>query len=67
MIRFSLLDYIASDWFVLCWAGFTVYADYSPMKKKSTSYLLQALRKRWMQNMIGRELRMIGTLISPHF
>ena len=46
MIQFSLIDYIAFSWFVLCWAGFMFYADYSPMKTQGISYLMRAQRKR---------------------
>ena len=66
MIQFSFSDYVAFCWFVTCWAGFTFYADYSPMKTRSISFLIQAQRKRWMKNMIGRELRMIDTLIQSN-
>lgn len=66
MIRFSPIDYAALAWFALCWAGFTFYADYSSMKTSGISYLMRAQRKRWMHNMVGRELRMIDTLIQSN-
>ena len=66
MIRFSALDYLALGWFLLSWAAFVFFADYSPMRTRSISYLMQAQRKRWMQNMVGRELRMIDTLIQSN-
>ena len=66
MISFSLVDYIALGWFCFCWLGFMIYADYSPMKNKSISSLVAEQRYRWMENMIGRELRMIDTLIQSN-
>lgn len=66
MTEFSLVDYVALGWFVLCWLGFTLYADYSPMKDKSISSLMNAQRHRWMENMISRELRMIDTMIQSN-
>ena len=66
MISFSLIDYIALAWFGFCWIGYLIYADYSPMHKKSISYLMNGQRQRWMRNMIGRELRMIDTTIQSN-
>lgn len=64
MISFTPVDYAALAWFGLCWIGFMAYADYSPMRKKSVSFLMDEQRHRWMQNMITRELRMIDTTIQ---
>lgn len=66
MIAFSVIDYVALGWFGLCWLGFMFYADYSPMKKDSVSSLMDEQRYRWMQNMVGRELRMIDTMIQSN-
>ena len=66
MISFSPVDYAALAWFAACWIGFMLYADYSPMKKHSISSLMDGQRYRWMENMVGRELRMIDTTIQSN-
>ncbi len=59
----TILDYSALVWFVLCWAGFTYYADYGSRHEKSVSYLVEKHRHNWMRNMLQREMRMVDTMI----
>lgn len=60
---FSLLDYVAVGWFFACWAGYALLVDHSRLYWRSVSGHMHRHRRRWMRNMILRELRMVDTQI----
>jgi uncharacterized membrane protein len=59
MSDFTLLDYIAFAWFVFAWAGYTIYVDYSPMRRKSVSAAMNGYRRRWIAQMLKRDVRIV--------
>ncbi|MEM7222394.1 MAG: DUF599 domain-containing protein [Pseudomonadota bacterium] len=56
-------DIFALVWFILCWAGFTLYADYGPARHRSITYVMNRYRLRWMNVMLRRENRMVDAAI----
>lgn len=54
---FSLVDWIALYWFIFCWAGYTLFANYRLTRVANLANSLTILRGRWMQAMINREMR----------
>ena len=63
MVEFTLLDYSALIWFVLCWVVYVQLADNSRWQRQSVSARMSEYRQQWMLNMVRREMRMIDTLI----
>lgn len=61
MPGFTLLDYVAIAWFAAAWAGYTLYADYSPMRRQSVSAAMNGYRRRWVSEMLKRENRLVDT------
>ena len=63
MPDFTVLDYCALGWFLLCWIGYVQIADHTRFHKLSVSARMNECRRRWMRNMVRRDLRMIDTMI----
>ena len=61
MPDFSDLDYAAFVWFLVAWTGYTIYADYSPMRRHSVSAAMNGYRQRWVVEMLKRENRLVDT------
>ena len=57
----SYWDYGALAWFLLCWLGFTLYADYSGKRERSMTAAMNRYRQRWMMVMLRRENRIVDT------
>jgi len=62
-IDLTWLDALAVGWFFACWAGYALLVDHSPLHRRSVSGHMHQHRRRWMRNMILRELRMVDTQI----
>ncbi len=62
-ILFSSADHIALGWFLLVWLGFSWAVDSSPFAQNSLSHQMSIYRRRWMETMAKRDLRMIDTSI----
>lgn len=60
---FSTPDLIALCWFLLVWVGFSWIVDRSPISHRSLSHQMSCYRRRWMDTMAKRDLRMIDTSI----
>lgn len=54
---FDTLDWIAFGWFLLCWAGYTIYAKQRANHGVTLSSVLMEFRRLWMRNMLGRDNR----------
>ena len=61
--QFSLWDGIGLTWFLISWVGFSLVADYSPMRARSVTVEVNHYREKWMIQMLEREMRMIDTQI----
>lgn len=53
-----ILEWAALATFVLLWAIYTWYADFSRWSKNSLPKVMNVHRSRWMREMVKRELRM---------
>ncbi|NBC34004.1 MAG: DUF599 family protein [Alphaproteobacteria bacterium] len=56
-------DWAALAWFLACWIGYTVTADHSPLRRRSIAAAMAVHRRRWMREMLGRDLRIVDTQI----
>ncbi len=63
MAEFALFDIVALAWFVLGWVGFNAFADRSRWAADGLTAAMAGFRRRWMDEMLGRELRMVDTQI----
>jgi len=61
--QFSYWDGLALSWFFLCWMGFTMIADYSPLRMHNVTEAINIYRKKWMIQMLCREMKMVDTQI----
>jgi uncharacterized membrane protein len=61
--EFTILDYAALGWFLACWIGYSIFADYSRWKERSTTAIMSGYRRQWMQVMLRRENRIVDTNI----
>ena len=59
----TILDYLAFGFFVASWIGYTLFADYSPWRKRSIMKTMDAYRERWMQQTLRRENRIVDANI----
>ena len=57
MTIFPLLDWIALAWFLVCWSGYTAYANYKMTRVPNLSQSLTELRSYWMSSMLTREIK----------
>lgn len=59
----TLIDYIAAGWFFIAWFGYTAIVDYSPLRKRSVSAAMNSYRRRWVHEMLKRDIRLVDTQI----
>jgi uncharacterized membrane protein len=57
-----LADLLAPAWFLLCWAGYTHYAD-GERGQRNLTRVMHAYRALWARQMLQRENRMVDTQI----
>lgn len=63
----SLYDFAAFIWFLVCWTGYTLYADSSERNRDNLISSLHDHRVKWMERMLTREMRMADVaIISAH-
>ncbi|MEM7206465.1 MAG: DUF599 family protein [Pseudomonadota bacterium] len=67
MNEIPLIDWIALGVFITIWTFYTWYSDYSPSAKNSLPRVMNFHRKRWMREMLRRELRMPDALGIGNF
>jgi uncharacterized membrane protein len=63
MLGVTVLDYLAMGWFLIVWFGYTVLVDYSPLRRRSVSAAMNGYRRRWIGEMLKREVRLVDTQI----
>ncbi len=63
MQGWTVIDYIAIGWFFIVWFGYTALVDYSPLRRHSVSAAMNGYRRRWVGEMIKRDIRLVDTQI----
>lgn len=64
MLALTTLDYFGLAFFVVAWAAYHVMIDRSLRTRRSLSGLMDAERRRWMEQMSRREVRIVDTAIT---
>ena len=57
MTMFPLIDWVALSWFLACWSGYTMFANYQMKRVPNLSQSLTDLRRLWMGSMVTREVK----------
>lgn len=58
---FSLLDWLAAGFLLLCWLGLTLLIENPPAGRPSMSKLMATHRRNWMVHMITRQPRIFDS------
>jgi uncharacterized membrane protein len=62
-MAFTLSDFAALGFFVLCWGGYHVAMDHPRFGKVTLNRIMHDVRRQWMERMIRREVRIVDTQI----
>jgi uncharacterized membrane protein len=57
------LDISAFVWFLLCWVGYTRFADLRARRQLTLMSVMHSYRMQWMQEMLQREVRIVDSNI----
>lgn len=57
MPMIPLIDLLVLGWFVLCWAGYTFFANHKARRAASLVGALRVYRREWFRNMLAHENR----------
>tara|TARA_A100001037_G_scaffold204274_1_gene182733 strand:+ start:3001 stop:3684 length:684 start_codon:yes stop_codon:yes gene_type:complete len=60
------LDIAAVIWFFTLWIGYNLIADSDRLRNKSVVGMMHEHRRRWMKEMLQRDMRMLDTMILNH-
>ncbi|TQV87493.1 DUF599 domain-containing protein [Aliikangiella coralliicola] len=60
---FSLADWLALGWFLLCWGGYTYFANRYRKEAVNLSQSLTEIRGSWMEAMVKREMRIADATV----
>ena len=63
MPLFSTLDLVALAWFLLAWAAYSITLSLTEQRRRGLNSEMHGFRDVWMQQMLGRELRMVDAQI----
>lgn len=64
---FSTIDLIALGFFVLSWLGHFWIINRSPLRTRTISYHMNAMRVQWMKTLMRRDPKMFDALIQNQF
>lgn len=59
----SPIDYLAAATFLVCWIGYTYFADHRRHRGPNLMTAMYEIRKRWMMRMLQRENRVVDATI----
>jgi uncharacterized membrane protein len=60
---FSTLDLVALAWFLLAWAIYSAVLSLTEQRRRGLNSEMHLFRDTWMQQMLGREMRMVDAQI----
>ncbi len=58
-----ILDISAFVWFLICWVGYTRYADLRARERLTLMSVMHRYRMQWMQEMLHRDVRIVDSNI----
>ena len=60
------IDIVSVLWFFSLWIGYNLIADSDRLRHKSVVGMMHEHRRRWMKEMLQRDMRMLDTMILNH-
>ncbi len=63
LTHFSILDLWALAWFMLCWIGYAIVADHTPLRRFTVTTAMSRYRHEWMCRMVERDVRIVDAQI----
>ncbi len=63
VMQFTLLDAWAVAWFMVCWIGYSVAAEFTPLARYTVSTAMGRYRREWMCRMVERDVRIVDAQI----
>ena len=57
MLRCPLIDWLVLAWFVLCWVGYTYFAQHKSAEMPSLLVSMRIYRREWFKHVLGRDNR----------
>jgi uncharacterized membrane protein len=64
MLLFSAFDLIALVWFVGSWIAYAIAVEQTAFGRTSLNALVNAYRDQWMDQLLGREMRMVDGQVT---
>lgn len=64
MLTFSLPDALAFALFVAAWLGYSVAIEKTARGRKSLNALMHSYREQWIEQLIGREVRIVDSQVA---
>jgi uncharacterized membrane protein len=63
-IGFTDWDFFAVGWFFVCWVGYSLIADHTRLRERTTTAAMRTHRRRWMHSMMLREVRIMDSALQ---
>lgn len=60
---FPLIDIIAFAFFLICWKGYALFAEWGANKEGNLLYVTNLYRLEWMKEMLKRDMRTIDAIM----
>lgn len=60
------IDIVSVLWFFSLWIGYNLIADSERLRHKSVVGMMHEQSRRWMKEMLQRDMRMLDTMILNH-
>jgi hypothetical protein len=64
MFGLTLWDWLALAWFVGAWSAYSLVIEKSPKGRRSLNALMNSYRDSWMQELLGREVRIVDSQVT---
>lgn len=64
---FTTIDLLALGFFILSWLGHFYIINASPLRTRTITYHVNAMRVRWMRTFLRREPKMFDVLVQSQF
>ena len=64
MFGLTLWDWLALGWFLGAWIVYSLIIEKSPKARRSLNALMNSYRDSWMQELLGREVRIVDSQVT---
>jgi len=64
MLGLTVWDWLALAWFIGVWIGYSVVIENTAKGRSGLNALMNGYRDAWMENMLGREVRIVDSQVT---